>query len=455
MSALPGEFVERMKWQLGDEAEAFFAALLSPSPTSIRLHHAKGRSPYDLDESVPWCENGYYLNDRPSFHLDPHWHGGAYYVQEASSMIIDSILRQLLLPEDPRIILDVCAAPGGKTGILASHLRSCDVLVANEVVNQRRSILRENLVKGGYLNTFISGEPASSFQIPFADLMLIDAPCTGEGMMRKDAEAIRQWSPALVQSCSLMQQQIVHQATKALKPEGILIYSTCSYSMDENIVNIQRFIESGNYEPLILSFPGEWNIQTIHHKQATGYQLYPHRVKGEGLFVAVLRKTKSEASSKPLKKITKVAGSIPDWLAPQISGGQQLLALKNMQNHPVFFKEAEEKIQEVIREIPGAELLADPGEQKGKDFIPSHFLAMAKIFHESTPILALDYRTALDFLERQTNTLPTGHPSGWYVIQYDQTILGWAKNTQQGWRNHYPMNWRLRDRRPRKDAHPE
>ena len=244
MVNLPEEFISRMKAQLQDEAEPFFASLEKPPPTSIRLHHLKGRSSFDLSEGVKWCTNGYYLETRPHFHLDPHWHAGVYYVQEASSMILDYVLKQISFEKKSRIWLDLCAAPGGKTGILASHLEPGDVLVANEVVGQRRSILKENLTRAGYLNTFISGEPASSFNEPFADVILIDAPCAGEGMMRKEPEAIRQWTPSLVASCSTMQREIVHQAAKAIKKDGYLVYSTCSYSMEENINNIDFFIQT-------------------------------------------------------------------------------------------------------------------------------------------------------------------------------------------------------------------
>src|SRR5688500_17346969 len=282
---LPEAFVHRMQLQLGAEAEAFFDALNATPPTSIRLHHLKGKTSFVDLEPVPWCDTGYYLDNRPHFHLDPHWHAGAYYVQEASSMILDHVIKQLHLDVRPKIWLDTCAAPGGKTGILAKHLKPADVLVANEIIPQRRSVLRENLYKGGYLNTFISGEQASVFSEPFADEILIDAPCAGEGMMRKEPEAIRQWSPSLVQECSLMQQRIVADTVRALQPNGYLIYSTCSYSPDENFENVRRFAESHSLSSLSLEFPAEWKITVLENDGYFGYQLYPHKVKGEGLFI--------------------------------------------------------------------------------------------------------------------------------------------------------------------------
>ena len=450
MLTLPNEFVDRMKLQLGDEADAFFAALDTTSPTSIRLNHRKGKSPFETADKVFWCDLGYYLAERPAFFMDPHWHGGAYYVQEASSMIMDYILTQLALPEHSRIFIDLCAAPGGKTGILAKHLRPSDVLIANEVVSQRRSILRENLIKGGYLNTFLTGEPASSFRQPIADLILIDAPCAGEGMMRKDPEAVRQWSTSLVQSCMMMQQQIVHQAVKALKVDGIMIYSTCSYSMEENLENIRYFMDEYSLENISISFPDDWGIKTIDYNGAIGYQLYPHRIKGEGLFVAVLKNNASiEESYYKLKKPLRLFEDAPEWLAPQLKEAEHLRVLKNNSSNPIITREAEEKAIEVLTLLRGAELIAESGEQKGKDFIPSHFMSMAGLYNDQTTVIEVGLSEALDFLERSTSTLPQGNQLGWHIIRHDGTDLGWAKWTQQGWKNYYPMNWRLRDRRSR------
>src|SRR5687767_516926 len=315
MEKLPEEFVQRMRDQLGGDAEAFFRALSQPSPTSIRKHHLKGHIPFENVENVPWCDEGYYLDTRPFFHMDPHWHGGAYYVQEASSMILDYLVGQINEGSHPKIWLDACAAPGGKTGILAKHLNDHDVLVANEVVSQRRSILWENLYKAGYKNVFITGEPSSSFTQPFADIILVDAPCAGEGMMRKEPEAIRQWSESLVRECSLMQQRIVNDVINALLPGGFLIYSTCSYSNAENIENVNRFIKKASLSSVEINFPEEWNITTIGNNEVQGYQLYPHKVKGEGLFIAVLKKEASDDyPTQKTKKQRSSFMSMPNWL---------------------------------------------------------------------------------------------------------------------------------------------
>jgi 16S rRNA C967 or C1407 C5-methylase (RsmB/RsmF family)/NOL1/NOP2/fmu family ribosome biogenesis protein len=450
MLDLPKEFVERMEAQLGGEAEAFFASLDTPSPTSIRLHHLKGKSSFAYEASVPWCSNGRYLSTRPAFHLDPHWHAGAYYVQEASSMVLDHVVKQLALDTQPRIWLDLCAAPGGKTGILASHLGPGDVLVANEVVGQRRSILRENLTRAGYLNTLITGENASSFQEPFADIILIDAPCAGEGMMRKEPEAIRQWTPALVNSCSHLQKEIVTNAARSLKENGYLIYSTCSYSMEENINNILYFIQEFQLHPVRVAFPEQWGVITIQEEGAIGYQLYPHKVKGEGLFMAVLKNTSpAETRYRKFKKPFNLFETPPEWLASHLAEPENMLVRKNNPQLQMITVQAETKANEVLMHLPRAEVLAEAGELKGKDFVPAHYMAMAGFQGARYEIIDLELSGALDYLERTVQSLPADRKPGWYLCRFEGTLLGWVKYTPQGWKNHYPMNWRLRDRKPK------
>ena len=445
---LPKAFADRMKIQLGDEYDAFLAALETPSPTSIRLHHQKGRAPYPLINQVPWCLSGYYLETRPPFHLDPHWHAGAYYVQEASSMFLDYVLTSLDLDTSPRTWVDLCAAPGGKTGILARHMQPSDVLVANEVVPQRRAILRENLTKAGFINTFITGESAAAFAHLPSDILLVDAPCAGEGMMRKDPEAIRQWTPELVSSCSLMQKQIIHDAIRGLKQDGYLIYSTCSYSMEENMLNVQSYADAYGLEPVDISIPSSWGIQKLETGGAVGYQLYPHKISGEGLFIAVLRQMENHHHpSRKSKQGASAFGSISPGIESKIKGLDRYLALKNHPSSPVIRAEAETAANEVLARLPRAELISETMELKGKDLIPCHFLAMTATMEPMFDTLDLELDASLTYLERNTVSLPASGQQGWYLIRYDTSDLGWAKLTQQGWKNYYPMNWRLRDRR--------
>jgi len=444
----PEGFVERMQVQLGSEADAFLEALNKPSPTSLRLHHKKGRSSFALNESVLWCEDGYYLETRPSFHLDPHWHGGAYYVQEASSMILDAVVKQIPMDDQPKIWLDLCAAPGGKTGILAKHLGVGDVLIANEVVSQRKSVLYENLVKGGYLNTFITGEKSSSFPEAFADIILIDAPCAGEGMMRKEPEAIHQWSASLVHSCSLLQKEIVRDAVNTLKPGGRLIYSTCSYSPDENINNASYFLSHYPLECKHLSFPPHWQISEIQKENAIGYQLFPHKVKGEGLFISVFQKKGNPIAETSLsKKQKRVFENIETSYEKYLEHPTTYVMARAHDGLSLINVAAESKATEVRMKLPKAELIGKFGVQKGKDFIPAHFMAMSGLQSKDVITIELDLRQALDYLERKTPLLANDSANGWHQAMYEGSSLGWLKNTQQGWKNYYPMNWRLRNRK--------
>ncbi len=444
---LPEEFVARMKSQLGDEVDAFFESLSQPVPTSIRLNHFKGRSSFQNMSRVPWCDEGFYLVSRPFFHMDPHWHGGAYYVQEASSMIIDYILDQLSLRSDSKIWLDMCAAPGGKTGILASHMNSGDVLIANEVIPQRRTVLRENLIKGGYINTFLSGEQSSSFRKLQADVILIDAPCAGEGMMRKEAVAISQWSPQLVRDCSILQGKILDDAIAGLHDEGYILYSTCSYSHQENIENISRVIQQYPVTSIDINFPEAWSVATIQSGNAIGYQLFPHRVKGEGLFISVLRKSESEETEKPYrsKKQYSQFTKMPEWLHEFVNQ-VDLSILKEQDSVRFISTGAEEMANKVVTQFPRAELLAQAGIMKSKDFIPDHFLSCSELASDHFQKISVAEKIALDYLERGTNTLPPETQNGWHIIQYENTNLGWAKKSAQGWKNYFPLNWRLRSR---------
>lgn len=448
MPALPDLFVKRMRERLGDEISAFLDSLQQTSPVSIRLHHQKGKCNYPLDNKVAWCKAGYYLQERPEFHLDPHWHGGAYYVQEASSMALDYVLSQLRLEDKPRVWLDMCAAPGGKTGILASHMRPADILIANEVVAQRRSVLYENLVKGGNPQMCITGLDAAAFSTPLADIMLIDAPCAGEGMMRKDSAAVAQWNPGLVKSCSILQQQIVSKAIRCLQPGGYLVYSTCSYSDEENIVNVAHYCHEYGLSPISIEFPEEWGIVTAEYQGAMGYHFYPHRVRGEGLFIAVLQQNAQQTFQKKHGgKPTRGFDNLPPQVGLFLDHPEEYVVVKNHSSNPLIRKEAIEKAAEVWHSLPSAKWICEAGEIKGKDFIPSPYLAMSGLYHHGDPQIGLDLDQALSYLERDTRGLPADLPNGWYMVGYQQTVLGWAKHTQNGWKNHYPLPWRLRSRK--------
>lgn len=437
---LPPGFRMRIQEQLGNESEQFFSSLLETPPVSVRLHPKKGKISSFTGVKVPWAKHGYYLDQRPQFQMDPHWHAGAFYVQEASSMILEFILEEIDLPERPAIWIDLCAAPGGKTGILASAMRKGDILLANEVVPARRKILNENLVKLGNCDVYIGGIHPKNFNKPIADVMLIDAPCSGEGMMRKDPEAVAQWSEKLVANCALVQQEILENATQSLLPDGWLIYSTCSYSPEENIKNVKRLVEQYGFESIPINFPIEWNIDSVGNDGIHGFQLWPHRVRGEGLFVSLLRRKPFPFKEVKVKKIsTKPASEawISDVNFKQFShkGDTIIVHESGIGNASLLL--------ELFKEIQPVSVI---GTVKGKDFIPSHFLAMSDKVPYGTPNVALTYDQALDYLEKAHLHIPPVEFRNWGLVSYEHVHLGWIKSTQQGIKNHYPMDWRLRQR---------
>ena len=234
---------------MGDERFGrYLESFEVPVPVSIRLNPRKSAGLEIIDgERVPWCRNGYYLRQRPNFTMDPLFHAGCYYVQEAASMFLDEVLRQHLTPDySPRTALDLCAAPGGKSTLLRAVLPEDCVLWSNEPVRLRFNILDENVTKWGYKNHIVTSQYPRDFRKAKQkfDLILCDVPCSGEGMFRKDEATIREWSPQQVEKCWQLQRDIVSDAWASLNAGGIMIYSTCTFNTKENEENIRWMLES-------------------------------------------------------------------------------------------------------------------------------------------------------------------------------------------------------------------
>jgi len=293
---LPADFVSRTKPLLGDEWEAFENALQAESPVSIRLNPAKIFPNEKLEildlaaDIVPWASHAYYLKERPVFTLDPLFHAGCYYVQEASSMYLETIVKQYIT--EPVTALDLCAAPGGKSTHLLSILPKDSRLIANEVIRSRVNILSENLTKWGCPNAVATNNDSRELgrNTGFFDFILIDAPCSGEGMFRKDRKAIHEWSVEHVKLCAERQRRIVADCWNGLKTNGLLIYSTCTYNREENEENI------------------EWIVKELGADILETKRFWPHRSQGEGFFIAALRKTSDNESA-----VVKTANKFRLW----------------------------------------------------------------------------------------------------------------------------------------------
>ena len=290
---LPINFIDKIKQVLPNEWEALIAAIDSQPIVSIRKNKAK-KSVVDFPDtsSIAWSDEGLYLAERPYFTHDPLLHAGGYYVQEASSMFLAQMVGPFLAQKENPIVLDFCAAPGGKSSHLLSVLNGKGLLVSNEIIANRNAILRENLTKWGMPNYVVTQGDATQFSKAGAlfDLIVIDAPCSGEGMFRKDKRAIEEWSLDNVARCVERQTSILEKLMQCLKPGGMLVYSTCTFEPDENINQIVQLSRNLNFKSISVDFDIAKNgITKIEKEGVVGYQFYPHKSKGEGFFIAAIQ----------------------------------------------------------------------------------------------------------------------------------------------------------------------
>lgn len=435
-----------MQAELGPAFPAFLQALDQPPPVSIRLNPAKKTERFRHEEKVTWHPEGRYLPVRPSFTLDPAFHAGAYYVQEASSMLLFEALRQTMDLQKKLRVLDLCAAPGGKSTLLLSAISSESFLLANEAIQSRISPLKMNLEKWGHANYAVSNHDPEDFQalVGYFDVVLADAPCSGEGLFRKDEAAAGEWSEAGVELCAARQRRILSAAQEQVRPGGVLVYSTCTFNELENENNLAWLLAEGGFEHCPLQLDPVWGIV----EKKYGYQCYPHRVKGEGFFMACLRKTGEEAPAPQKISLPKDWQRLPekqtaifaDWLAQPADfeffmkpTGETILLPKAQADDFFLVSHALKK-----RSF-GVEI----GEFKKQDFVPSHALALANYLHPEVPKVLLERERALSFLKKE-NIWQDGWGRGWTLAGFDGLGLGWLKVLDHRSNNYLPMEWRIR-----------
>jgi 16S rRNA C967 or C1407 C5-methylase (RsmB/RsmF family)/NOL1/NOP2/fmu family ribosome biogenesis protein len=441
----PLDFITQMQALLKDEYTDFEASLAQPAPVSVRHNPQKSKAvATTISNAVKWCESGEYLPIRPVFTLDPAFHAGTYYVQEASSMLIDAALRQVIDGTEPIRVLDLCAAPGGKTTLLASALHPDSLIVCNEVIRSRVNVLKENIQKWGYPNVHVSNHDVESLGDlkGFFDLILVDAPCSGEGLFRKDLKARDEWSLEAVALCAGRQKRILAATAPLLAEDGILLYSTCTYNDSENQDNAQWLIDSFDFEPIPLAIPAEWGVVA----QPFGYQCYPHRVQGEGFFLSIFKNTKPTdfnlkfhdfRSFKALpKKYTAEATrwlENPDNFSFYIKPNQDVIAILNSQF---------DDLKVLDRALSAKGLGLELGNLKGTDIIPSQALALSTALSRQLPSIELSHNEALHYLKRETFEIDA--PKGWLVARHNGLALGWLKNLGNRFNNYLPNEWRIR-----------
>jgi 16S rRNA C967 or C1407 C5-methylase (RsmB/RsmF family) len=426
---------------LGDESDALLAALTEESPVSIRYNPLKPFGP--VGQRVPWCERGRYLHERPVFTLDPLLHAGTYYVQEASSTLLEQAFKRTGLSDQAILALDLCAAPGGKSTHLASLLNGGSLLVCNEVVAARRDALSENLWKHGFPNTMISGNAPEDFgKLPDSfGLVLVDAPCSGEGMFRKDPFAREQWNEKLVASCARTQSDILRHAWATVRPGGWLIYSTCTWERSENEEQVLDLVRQGaEYTPIPMA--DAWGVVATD----LGYRCYPHRVKGEGFFIALLRKPGAFTPYSWVPRNGRTRAEVTAWLnqpeAWDIIEDRDVLFAS-----PAQWSGTMEKLLNTLR-------LTSPGipvaERKGAIWRPHPALALNRLLDQNAfPDVALREDQALTFLRGET-ALPLGSNAeggpGVRLMRYAGLPLGWMHAAGDRWNNGWPKPWRIRMR---------
>ena len=436
----PQQFIEQTKALLLDEYNAFENALSETPPTSIRVNNKMDYRP-DGDP-VTWCEKAYYLPERPLFTADPLFHAGVYYVQEASSMFLSQVVSQYL--QDSQTVLDLCAAPGGKSTLLLQFLPQDCLLVSNEMNRQRSYILAENIAKWGNPNVMVTNNNADDFSTMkgFFDAIVVDAPCSGEGMFRKDKQAIAEWSEQNVEICAERQRKILADAWDALKPNGILVYSTCTYNRKENEENVEWLCDEYDAETLSVNLNGNTDIVVTDY----GYRFFQHRTKGEGFFLSVIRKNENTGSVRKLKADFKKgikfvdANDIPFKLS-----GEYAFKFVNDENHiRAYIEQHFERFMYLNSKLKCIDSGLLVAEIKGKDYIPSAQLALSKSLDTGSVERAeLDYNTAISYLKRESIEL-YGSAIGFVLVQYMQQSLGWVKNIGTRSNNLYPTNWRIR-----------
>lgn len=438
---LPEAFVRRTKQILGEEYGLFEQALGTQPVVSVRANNKMSYTP--SHEQVSWCDTGYYLNERPVFTADPFFHCGVYYVQEASSMFLRQAVEQHF-PDAGRV-LDLCAAPGGKSTLLLQTLPEDSLVVCNEIVHSRANILAENIIKWGNANAVVTNSKPTAFAAypGFFDAMVVDAPCSGEGMFRKDKGAILEWSENNVSMCAGRQKEILTSVWDALKTDGILVYSTCTYNGEENEENVRWICEELGADLLRIDLKGNNRIIETDY----GYRFYPHRTRGEGFFISVVRKKQFISDYKPNKKWNK---KTPDL---KVNDVKMPFSLKNSEKwnylwednkliaYPAHRKEEILWLKEGLKCINAGILL---GEKKGKDFIPSANVALSKYLDLTTVEKAdIDYETAISFLKRESIQLSEAQ-KGFILVCYKGQPLGFVKNLGNRCNNLYPQEWRIR-----------
>jgi 16S rRNA C967 or C1407 C5-methylase (RsmB/RsmF family)/NOL1/NOP2/fmu family ribosome biogenesis protein len=414
--------------------------------TSIRYNPAKLSTNNYQGSTVTWCPNAYYLAERPSFTFDPLFHAGSYYVQEASSMFLWEVLKQTIgVNTDGARVLDLCAAPGGKSTLLASYFPD-GLIVANEVIKSRANILAENITKWGSANVVVTNNDPNDFTKleNYFDVIVIDAPCSGSGLFRKDNEAINEWSEENVNHCSLRQQRILADVIPCLKKDGILIYSTCSYSKKEDEDILDFLINNYQFSSINCHPNKDRNIiETISSNGAFGYRFYPDKIKGEGFFIAAFKKNNGdEFQPQHLSSLTTPSKqemiAANEWIKKDAAlflfkQNEKILAIPERWKNDIAFLQKNLYLRKAGVTI---------GSLKQKDMVPDHELALSLLINDDIKKIELTKENAIRYLQKKEFNFES-EVKGWALATYLNNKLGWMKILHNRVNNYYPTELRI------------
>jgi 16S rRNA C967 or C1407 C5-methylase (RsmB/RsmF family)/NOL1/NOP2/fmu family ribosome biogenesis protein len=435
MDSLPLDFIKRIQADTF-VADTLLAALEQPAPTSVRLHPERNAS-FKHSSPVPWNQNGLYLDHRPAFTYDPLFHAGAYYPQEAGSMYLTQVLQTIALPQNP-VILDLSAAPGGKSTLIASFLKHRGVLIANEINRSRAYILSENLSKWGYSNVFVCNHKPSDLSVlnGQVDVLVIDAPCSGEGMFRKDHQARAEWNIANANACAERQTTILNDVWPLLKEGAFLIYSTCTFNPDENEQQLQKLIKEGAAAKVQLPvFDG-----MKPDRSQIGYYFFPDQIKTEGFYIAALQKTEpSTRQSKPKK--TQLQQGLPSDLAQHLTFPNDLHFWQ--EDGKVFASTS--FAMEFFRQIKNLKFLKTGvhiATANKKKWTPGYDMVYSLQIHWNLPLKNVELKEALQILHGESHQWVA--EAGFYFVVYQGQKIALIKQIGQRFNNLHPNEWRIR-----------
>ncbi|MCF3107779.1 RsmB/NOP family class I SAM-dependent RNA methyltransferase [Niabella sp. CC-SYL272] len=443
---LPSALLQSLQGLPGFDEPAFINTHQSGAQvTSVRINPLKvSQVPLAVEHApIPWSRYGYYLSKRPSFTFDPLFHAGCYYVQEASSMFLEQALQQAVDLTQPVTVLDLCAAPGGKTTHLQSLISEGSLLVSNEVIRSRAAVLKDNVIKWGAPNIAVTNnDPADFSALPgFFDVVVVDAPCSGSGLFRRDEAAITEWSPNNVELCSQRQQRILADVLPALKEDGVLIYSTCSYSPQEDEAILQWLNTMGMEGVELVTEPG-WNIVAVKTGNSFGYRFWPHRLEGEGFFIGAFRKRAVSAQPEKYRPKTKPLASkdtaaLRPWILME---GQQFVVFgERIYAWSASLFEALDRLAGKMKVLYSGVLVGTLIRDK---LIPDHALALSKQLPDTIAGSGLSEENAIRYLQRKDFTLETTQ-KGWQLASCCGHPLGWMNVLPNRINNYYPKELRI------------